>query len=115
MQTEQAKQRLEEEKIRLEKEMNSVGQKNEAEKNDWEAVPTVTGAQSDLVDQADVVISNEDNAAILADLEARYDVVIAALERIAEGTYGVCQICKGDIEDQRIAADPAAGTCIEHL
>ena len=107
--------RLEEEKAKLEVEMGMVGRKNEAEKNDWESIPTETGTEADLIDQTDVVISSEDNAAILADLEARYDTVLTAIERIQSDTYGKCEVCGEEIEEKRLVADPAAMTCIEHL
>ncbi|MFA6502856.1 MAG: TraR/DksA C4-type zinc finger protein [Candidatus Paceibacterota bacterium] len=115
MTTENFKQKLEEEKVRLETEMGSVGRKNTAVPDDWEVLPSEIGVESDVVDQADAVIGNESNAAILADLEARYDSVLAALARIANGTYGVCEVCGGAIEEGRLTADPAATTCVAHL
>jgi RNA polymerase-binding protein DksA len=39
--------------------------------------------------------------------------VNAALARLAQGTYGVCVDCGGDIADQRLEAQPAAARCIE--
>lgn len=108
-------QKLEEEKVKLESEMGSVGRKNPSVPDDWEAVPSVMGTEPDLVDQADVITSNESNASLLADLEARYDTVIAALSHIEKGTYGTCGVCGGTIEEARLAADPAAATCIEHV
>lgn len=113
MNTEYFKRALEEEKAKLESEMGGVGRRNLAVPGDWESVPSETGVEADLVDQADVIISSESNAAILADLEARYDTVIAALDRIEKGTYGVCEA--GDaIEEARLMADPAATTCASH-
>lgn len=111
----QFKTRLEEEKRRLEREMGSVGRPNNAVPGDWEPVPSERGTQADLADQADVIVSHEENAAILADLEARYDHVLAALERIEKGTYGVCEVGGEDIEERRLEADPAATTCVAHL
>ena len=109
------KQKLEEDKAKLESEMGGVGRRNLSVPNDWEAVPSVTGTEPDVVDQADVITSNESNAAILADLEARYDTVLAALGKIENGTYGICEVCGGAIEEKRLSADPAASTCIEHV
>jgi RNA polymerase-binding transcription factor DksA len=107
--------RLEEEKARLEMRMSSVGQRNPAVPNDWEPVPTERGGESDLADQADIVVSREENAAILADLEARYDAVLEALERMQKGTYGTCGVCGKKIEAARLEADPAARTCKAHM
>ncbi len=109
------KKKLEEEKILLEREMQSVGRKNPAVPNDWEPISSEMGMEPDLADQADVIISREGNAAILADLEARYDGVLAALARIEKDTYGICDVCGKKIEEQRLTANPAATTCMEHL
>ncbi|MFA5942372.1 MAG: TraR/DksA C4-type zinc finger protein [Candidatus Paceibacterota bacterium] len=115
MQTTYFKAKLEAEKTKLESEMGSVGRKNTAVPNDWEPVPSEIGTEADLIDQADVIVSHEGNAAILADLEARYDTVLAALSRIEGHTYGMCEVCGGMIEDVRLEADPAAETCIAHV
>jgi RNA polymerase-binding transcription factor DksA len=115
MKTAHFKKKLEEEKRRLEERLASVGRRNPAVPDDWEALPAETGAEADLVDQADVVVSRETNAAILADLEARYDTVLAALGRIENKTYGKCEACGKPIEEARLEADPAATTCKAHL
>ena len=115
MKTERFKKKLEEDKAKLESEMGSIGRPNPRVPGDWEPVPSETGAEADLADQADVVMSHESNAAILADLEARYDTILAALSRIEKKTYGKCEVCGGVIEEARLGADPTATTCIEHL
>ena len=111
----EATQKLEAEKIKLESEMRGVGRPNQAVPNDWESVPSETGVQADFADQADVTISSEGNASLLADLEARYDTVLLALKKIEEGTYGTCEVCGAPIEEARLGADPAAATCLTHL
>ena len=115
MKTEQYKEKLEAEKAKLEVEMGSVGQRNPRVPGDWESVPSETGTEADLADQADVVMSRESNTAILADLEARYDTILAALSRIDKNTYGTCEVCGEAVEEARLGADPAATTCIKHL
>lgn len=115
MKTEHFRKKLEEEKERLESEMGTVGRKNPAVPNDWEALPSEVGTESDLADQADVAMGMENNSAILADLEARYDTVLEALERIQENTYGKCEVCSEKIEEARLEADPAATTCVKDL
>ena len=101
--------------MRLEMEMGSVGRRNPAVPGDWEAIPSETGTEADLIDQADVVTSRENNTAILADLEARYDTVAAALARMEKKTYGKCEVCGEAIEAARLEADPTATTCTNHL
>ena len=68
-----------------------------------------------LADQADVVMGRENNTAILADLEARYDTILAALARIGKGKYGTCEVCGETIEEARLEANPSATVCIKHL
>jgi RNA polymerase-binding transcription factor DksA len=115
MKTEHFRKKLEAEKARLESEMGGVGRRNPSVPGDWEAIPSEIGTESDLVDQADVVMSRESNSAILADLEARYDTILSALARIDKKTYGKCEVCGGKIEEERLEADSTATTCTAHL
>ncbi len=41
--------------------------------------------------------------------------VDAALERLDEGTYGLCKACHETIEMERLAADPLVQYCLDHL
>jgi RNA polymerase-binding transcription factor DksA len=115
MHTEQFKQKLEEEKVKLEGERAELGRKSERVPGDWEPIQTETGVEADLVDQADIIVNRDTESAIFADLEARYDTVLAALSRIETGTYGSCEVCGARIEEARLNADPAATTCVEHI
>ncbi len=115
MHTDHFKKNLKEDKQRLETEMGSVGRRNQAVPNDWEPSPSEIGMESDSADQADVLIDRESSAAILADLEARYDTILEALHRIEKNIYGVCEVCGKEIEEARLEADPAATTCIKDL
>jgi RNA polymerase-binding transcription factor DksA len=115
MKTAHFKKRLEEEKLKLESEMSSVGQRNVHVPGDWEPVPTETGTEPDLADQADMAISRDTNRAILSALEAQYDAVLKALSRIEKGSYGACEACGMHIEEARLEADPSATTCTVHM
>lgn len=109
------RKRLEEEKVRLEAELGSVGRRNPSNPADWEAVPKSVGQESDPNDAADLIEGYADNTAILTDLEIRYNEVLAALGRIEEKTYGTCEISGEAIEQDRLDADPAAKTCKAHM
>lgn len=115
MNTEHFHSLLEAEKLRLEAELSTVGRRNPSNHNDWEPLPQSTGQEADTFDVAELITGYEDNTAILKDLEIRYNNVLAALTRITEGTYGVCSVCGEVIEEARLAADPAANTCMAHL
>lgn len=50
----------------------------------------------------------------LAESDARLlGRIASALTRLEDGTYGACVICRGAIDDARLAAMPEAVTCIE--
>ena len=115
MKTEHFRKKLETEKETLESEMGKLGRRNPMVPDDWEPSPLEENAESDIIDQADVIINRENDAAILADLEARYDTILAALSRIENRTYGKCDECGDEIIEARLEADPAATTCTAHL
>jgi len=41
--------------------------------------------------------------------------VDAALERLDDGTYGLCQVCHDPVEPDRLLADPLVRFCLDHL
>ncbi len=116
MDTQFFKQKLLDEKMRLEKELSTIGRINPDNPNDWEAVPVDPGTrESDPNDKADMIEDYETNTAILKQLEIQLDDVKDALLKIEKGTYGVCEVSGHPIEEGRLKANPAARTCIEHM
>ncbi len=49
------------------------------------------------------------------DLRELLEQVDAALERVAAGTFGLCESCHESIEADRLAADPLVRFCLDHL
>lgn len=115
MNIEHFKGRLSTEKETLEAELATVGRRNPSNPADWEPIPQEVGQESDPNDQADLMEGLGENAAILTDLENRYNDVLAALARIENGTYGTCLVGGETIEADRLEAEPAARTCKAHL
>ncbi len=109
------KGRLEEEKATLEAELQTVARRNPSNPADWEAVPQAVGQEADENDAADLKEGYGENTAILHELETRYNLVLAALERIGKGTYGTCSVSGEEIGEARLNADPAAATCTAHM
>ena len=86
---------------------------------------TFTSAQlRELVHDLNVERSRLDRTLILAEfdpkeiavgvhteLAARRDTLVAALERIADGSYGVCDRCQQDIPFARLSVMPEATHC----
>ena len=110
------KEKLEEEKKKLESELETVGRKNPSNPGDWEATePKLNIDPADQDEIADGIEGFETNTAILKELEIRYGNVVSALEKIEKGTYGICEIGGEPIEEERLRANPAAETCKQHM
>ncbi|MDO8565050.1 MAG: TraR/DksA C4-type zinc finger protein [bacterium] len=111
------KNKLEEEKKILEKELAQVGRINPDNPSDWEATPPADRdiSQADENTAADAIEGYEDNVAIVKTLEERYNDIKSGLDKIKHGTYGVCQVCQKEIEVDRLEANPSARTCKQHM
>jgi RNA polymerase-binding transcription factor DksA len=53
-------------------------------------------------------------ASFIAQAESHLAEIEAAQRRIAEGTYGLCEVCGRPIPAGRLEARPTATTCVEH-
>lgn len=103
------------EKKKIEDEMAGIAHKNPEILGDWEpTAPNLNNPTADPNDVADSIERFEDNAAVEVELEARLMEVDAALNRMEIGSYGVCRVCKNQIEAPRLEANPAAATCMIH-
>jgi DnaK suppressor protein len=56
----------------------------------------------------------EEKNALATDLEQELSELEAALKRIKDGTYGVCEKCKNPIEEGRLKAFPQSRFCASH-
>jgi RNA polymerase-binding transcription factor DksA len=79
------------------------------------------GAQEELssYDQHDADLATdlhdlEVNQSLVESLDAELAEVDAALQRVGDGTYGVCEACGEAIPDERLEAVPAARFHTEH-
>jgi DnaK suppressor protein len=113
--TEHYKKLLENELKLLEKELKTIGRINPDNPKDWETTPPEVEGTAESAENADRIETYESDTAILKQLEIKYNEVKEALARAHDGTFGYCIICKKDIEDDRLEANPAAKTCKEHM
>lgn len=117
MDYEQYKKLLEEELETVKTELESVGRVNPENPKDWEPTegdhPVENPAESG--EKADHVEEYEERTAILKQLEIRWNDIKMALGKIEDGSYGKCEICEKEIEAERLEANPAATTCINHM
>jgi len=62
---------------------------------------------------ATLAFERQHAAALLEQARDQLAAIDAALDRLAAGRYGVCDRCGQPIGDDRLAARPAALTCID--
>ena len=100
---------------RLEAELARVARRNPQQEGDWEAVaPDMNVQESDPSERSDRAEEFENISGTEAALEEELVKVNAALERITEGTYGVCKNGGERMTRERLEANPAAETCVAH-
>jgi DnaK suppressor protein len=105
---EELKQKLINEKARLENDLSRIGKKVGNE--DYETSFDDLGR--DKEDNASEVDEYSDNVAVEDNLEKHLKEVDAALERMEKGTYGICENCGKEIEIERLKAYPEARICL---
>jgi len=115
-QLQEFKTRLEKERDILERELATLGKRNPSNPSDWEPrKPDGEEASADRNDNADIIEAMHENNASMNELEGRLNHVMMALKKIEDGVYGVCEISDEPIELERLQANPAARTCIQHM
>ncbi len=67
-----------------------------------------------FADSAQVAAELGENQVALAATREQLDEIDAALQRLDEGTFGVCETCGRPIAAARLEALPATRFCIDH-
>ena len=75
--------------------------------------PSAPDFDENFADSAQVTAELGENQALANNLRDQTVEVEAALARIDEGTYGICETCGKDIGSARLEAMPAARFCID--
>lgn len=112
--TSKYQKKLEAELATLTTQLRTLGVENPKIPGDW-VTSNHANPTADLNDVADRTESFNQRRATLAQLETRYRNLKLALEKIDQGTYGVCEVNGKMIEKDRLDANPAARTCKDHL
>jgi DnaK suppressor protein len=85
----------------------------DADKARGETYAELSGGVADEGDEAVAdLMADIDNAELTRDL-SELRALEAALERLADGSYGSCVACGQDIGFERLKAEPAALRCID--
>lgn len=106
------KQRLLEEKTRLEQELQDIGNKDPNRPNHYEPNYPESGGNS-TDDNAAEVSEYADELSIEARLETELRDVQKALTLMDNDEYGVCKYCHKPIDLKRLEARPASSSCID--
>lgn len=110
------KTQLEKEKTLLEAELATVGRVSSKHPNEWEATSgNIEVDSADDNEVADKMEELDENILILEQLRKQLYEVNAALERIQNGTYGICEVSGEIIEPERLEANPSARTSMKHM
>jgi len=109
-------EKLIEEKTTLIEELTSIAQQDPDNPANWQ--PLGDGAKSqtsaDPNKRADNIEDYEVHSAIVNNLEARLLKVNNAIDNIKSESYGICSECSKEIPEDRLMANPAATTCVNH-
>lgn len=106
------KQKLQEEKNRLENELKNFATQDKHMKDNWNAIyPSAERGNKD--EEADDASEYDNALSIEESLEVKLRDVTSALEKMATGTYGNCERCGKNIEEERLMAYPEAKTCLK--
>jgi len=68
----------------------------------------------DWEDQAISIRQNDTRQLLAAEAHQNLIYIENALSRIENGTYGECEVCGKQIQEQRLEAVPYATLCMEH-
>lgn len=112
------KKMLEGELKTVENELKTVSVQDPKNPANWSSKETEMETMSPVADPneaADKIEEYNEHRAITGELEVRYNELKAALEKISNGTYGICEVSGEHIEEDRLAANPAAKTCKAHM
>lgn len=103
---EQQKQALEDKREKL------IAELNEVRGGDIKQEAGFPNYGDDEDDSSAEVATFTTNLSLENTLEKALRDVESALERISDGTYGVCKYCNQEIDERRLLARPSSSSCI---
>ena len=109
-----ARQRLEEERARLEGLRSSFADEHLSDESEGESISELSSIDQHQADVGSETFEREKDISILEQVEAELDDVEHALRRLDEGSYGICEACGKPIPEERLQALPATRFCLEH-
>ncbi|HEY2812465.1 MAG TPA: TraR/DksA C4-type zinc finger protein [Acidimicrobiales bacterium] len=114
MDQEDLRQRLSEERSRLEHVRSGFDSEHLHDESEDESMSELSHLAQHSADVATETFEREKDFSILEQVEAELADVERAMRRIDDGSYGTCEACGSPIGDDRLEAMPAARFCIAH-
>jgi len=103
---------LQDKKAQLETQLSEFATKDPNLKDDWDTkYPRVPGGN--LEEAADEVEEYSTNLHVEFSLETHLKNINSALERLAQGKYGICEKCNNAIALERLYVSPEARWCAQ--
>jgi len=103
---------LEDKKAQLETQLSEFATKDPNLKDDWDTkFPRVP--EGNLEEAADEVEEYSTNLHVEFSLETHLKNITKALERLAQGNYGICEKCGNAIALERLRVSPEARLCAQ--
>ena len=106
------RERLLEEQTRLQEQLTEIEQRT-ARMVDSETPSELSGYEDHPADLASETFEREKDLALEENLQDMLNKVKAALEKIAAGTYGICDACGQGINKYRMEVQPFATLCFD--
>lgn len=106
------RQKLQEERARLIRELSKFSHRNpQTKETDFVTDYQDTGDDED--ENASEVANFSDNLSLEDELEKALRDVENAIQMIEDGTYGKCKYCHQNIDERRLDARPTSTSCIQ--
>ena len=113
VQSEQARQRLDAERVRLQQLRDDFVNEGLTSESEEESLAELSSVDQHQADVGTETFNRERDLSILERVEAELADVEHALQRLDEGTFGTCEACGRPIDDARLEALPATRFCLE--
>ena len=106
------KEKLENQKAVLVKELGNFATEDKKLKNNWDA-KYPNRENGNMEEEADEMQEYDNLLSLEYNLELRLKNVNLALEKIKDNKYGICEKCGKGIDEKRLQACPEARVCLK--
>ena len=113
MDSDVARQRLDEERVRLEDTRATFDDEHLRDESEDDSISELSSNDQHPADIGSETFEREKDLSILEQVEAELADVEHALRRLEDGTYGICEACGQPIDEARLEALPAARFCLK--